>query len=50
MHDRQQALRQGHGADHQVDVFGEFAFTLAFSVPVRLFLEASSPATHADYL
>jgi len=25
---------------HQVDVWGEFAFTPAFSLPVRLFLEA----------
>jgi Restriction endonuclease len=31
---------KGRGADHQVDVLGEFAFTPAFSLPVRLFLEA----------
>jgi hypothetical protein len=31
---------RGRGADHQVDVLGEFAFTPAFSLPVRLFLEA----------
>ncbi|MCG3038981.1 restriction endonuclease [Streptomyces sp. S1A] len=35
------ALRvRGRGAVHQVDVLGEFAFTPAFSMPVRLFLEA----------
>ncbi|MFE9407313.1 restriction endonuclease [Streptomyces sp. NPDC006704] len=35
------ALRvRGRGAVHQVDVLGEFAFTPAFSLPVRLFLEA----------
>ncbi|MEO3822748.1 restriction endonuclease [Actinomadura sp. B10D3] len=31
---------RGRGAQHQVDVLGEFAFTPAFSMPVRLFLEA----------
>ncbi|MCF2525906.1 restriction endonuclease [Yinghuangia soli] len=31
---------RGRGAVHQVDVLGEFAFTPAFSLPVRLFLEA----------
>ncbi|MEV4501941.1 hypothetical protein [Streptomyces klenkii] len=31
---------RGRGALHQVDVLGEFAFTPAFSLPVRLFLEA----------
>lgn len=31
---------RGRGADHQVDVLGEFAFTPAFSLPIRLFLEA----------
>ncbi|MFF4521302.1 hypothetical protein [Streptomyces bluensis] len=31
---------RGRGAVHQVDVLGEFAFTPAFSMPVRLFLEA----------
>jgi hypothetical protein len=31
---------QGRGAKHQVDVLGEFAFTPAFSLPIRLFLEA----------
>ncbi|MEU0552539.1 hypothetical protein [Dactylosporangium sp. NPDC006015] len=30
----------GRGTSHQVDVLGEFAFTPAFSLPVRLFLEA----------
>jgi hypothetical protein len=31
---------RGRGTTHQVDVLGEFAFTPAFSLPVRLFLEA----------
>lgn len=31
---------RGRGAIHQVDVLGEFAFTPAFSLPIRLFLEA----------
>jgi hypothetical protein len=31
---------RGRGAAHQVDVLGQFAFTPAFSLPVRLFLEA----------
>ena len=31
---------KGRGAEHQVDVLGEFAFTPAFSLPIRLFLEA----------
>jgi hypothetical protein len=31
---------RGRGALHQVDVLGEFSFTPAFSMPVRLFLEA----------
>lgn len=31
---------RGRGADHQVDVLGEFAFPPAFSLPIRLFLEA----------
>src|SRR5258708_15522345 len=31
---------RGRGAMHQVDVLGQFAFTPAFSLPVRLFLEA----------
>ena len=31
---------RGRGAVHQVDVLGEFPFTPAFSLPVRLFLEA----------
>jgi hypothetical protein len=31
---------RGRGATHQVDVLGQFAFTPAFSLPVRLFLEA----------
>ena len=31
---------RGRGTTHQVDVLGDFAFTPAFSLPVRLFLEA----------
>lgn len=31
---------KGRGAEHQVDVLREFAFTPAFSLPIRLFLEA----------
>jgi hypothetical protein len=31
---------RGRGADHQVDVLGEFAFTPPFSLPIRMFLEA----------
>jgi hypothetical protein len=31
---------RGRGAIHQVDVLGEFALTPAFSLPIRLFLEA----------
>lgn len=31
---------KGRGAYHQVDVLGEFEFTPAFSLPIRLFLEA----------
>lgn len=31
---------RGRGTSHQVDVLGELAFTPAFSLPVRLFLEA----------
>ena len=38
---RSNGLRvRGRGAEHQVDVLGEFAFTPAFSLPIRLFLEA----------
>ena len=31
---------KGRGTSHQADVLGQFAFTPAFSLPVRLFLEA----------
>jgi hypothetical protein len=31
---------RGRGTTHQVDVLGEFVFTPAFSLPIRLFLEA----------
>lgn len=36
---------RGRGADHQVDVLGEFAFPPAFSLPIRLFLEAKFTGT-----
>lgn len=36
---------RGRGTTHQVDVLGEFAYTPAFSLPVRLFLEAKFYAT-----
>lgn len=31
---------KGRGAEHQVDVLGEFVVTPSFSLPIRLFLEA----------
>jgi hypothetical protein len=31
---------QGRGTTHQVDVLGEFALTPAFSLPIRMFIEA----------
>ena len=44
-----QTLRvRGRGALHQVDVLGEFAFTPAFSMPVRLFLEAKYYQTRCE--
>ncbi|BCJ40467.1 hypothetical protein GCM10010168_81990 [Actinoplanes ianthinogenes] len=39
---------KGRGTNHQVDVLGEFAFTPAFSLPVRLFLEAKFLSRAAD--
>jgi hypothetical protein len=39
MHGSELRVR-GRGTTHQVDVLGEFAFTPAFSLPVRLFVEA----------
>lgn len=39
---------KGRGADHQVDVLGEFAFPPAFSLPIRLFLEAKFTGKKAD--
>lgn len=33
---------RGRGARHQVDVLGQFAFSPAFSLPVRMFLEAKA--------
>jgi hypothetical protein len=33
---------RGRGADHQADVLGNFALTPAFSLPIRMFLEAKS--------
>ena len=41
-----QELRvRGRGTSHQADVLGELAFTPAFSLPVRLFLEAKYYST-----
>jgi hypothetical protein len=43
------ALRvKGRGAEHQVDVLGEFVFTPAFSLPIRLFLEAKFTSYKTD--
>lgn len=39
-HGQQELLVRGRGASHQVDVLGELLFTPAFSLPIRLFLEA----------
>jgi hypothetical protein len=39
---------RGRGADHQVDVLGEFAFPPAFSLPIRLFLEAKFTGQKTD--
>lgn len=39
---------KGRGADHQADVLGEFAFTPAFSLPIRLFLEAKFTGQRTD--
>ncbi|MEV4078777.1 hypothetical protein AB0J43_00610 [Nonomuraea fuscirosea] len=36
---------RGRGTAHQVDVLGEWAFNPAFSLPIRLFLEAKFYAT-----
>ena len=36
---------RGRGTTHQVDVLGEFAYTPAFSLPIRLFLEAKFYST-----
>lgn len=33
-------LVKGRGATHQVDVLGEFSLTPAFSLPIRMFIEA----------
>lgn len=38
---------RGRGATHQVDVLGELVWTPAFSLPVRLFLEAKFRSTKA---
>jgi hypothetical protein len=38
--DERTLLLKGMGAVHQVDVLGEFELTSAFSLPVRMFLEA----------
>ena len=39
---------QGRGTTHQVDVLGESALTPAFSLPIRMFIEASSIATRGS--
>ncbi|MFI0417945.1 hypothetical protein [Spongiactinospora sp. 9N601] len=39
---------KGRGAEHQVDVLGEFVFTPAFSLPIRLFLEAKFTKQKSD--
>jgi hypothetical protein len=39
---------RGRGADHQVDVLGEFVFPPAFSLPIRLFLEAKFTRLRTD--
>jgi hypothetical protein len=39
---------KGRGADHQVDVLGEFRFPPAFSLPIRLFLEAKFTGLKTD--
>jgi hypothetical protein len=39
---------RGRGATHQVDVLGEFVFTPAFSLPIRLFLEAKFYSTPCE--
>jgi hypothetical protein len=39
---------KGRGAEHQADVLGEFAFTPAFSLPIRLFLEAKFTRQKTD--
>jgi hypothetical protein len=39
---------KGRGAEHQVDVLGEFVFTPAFSLLIRLFLEAKFTVDKTD--
>ena len=43
--DRGALVVHGRGADHQVDVLGNFALTPAFSLPIRMFLEAKYYST-----
>ena len=43
--DRGALVVHGRGADHQVDVLGNFVLTPAFSLPVRMFLEAKYYST-----
>jgi hypothetical protein len=40
--DRGALVVRGRGANHQADVLGNFALTPAFSLPIRMFLEAKS--------
>lgn len=39
---------QGRGAQHQVDVLGQFALTPAFSLPIRMFIEAKFRRQKSD--
>jgi len=43
--DRGALVVHGRGADHQVDVLGNFVLTPAFSLPIRMFLEAKYYST-----
>ena len=43
--DRGALVVHGRGAEHKVDVLGNFAFTPAFSLPIRMFLEAKYYST-----
>ncbi len=41
-------LVQGRGTTHQVDVLGEFTLTPAFSLPIRMFIEAKYYRTKCE--